>query len=140
MSKKLNQSLQSLQSLDKKKDVVSIKKKKKVTQKAVLPEQISRKDIAPLREKLLDENKGLCPLCEEEVIRPVLDHDHSTGNIRSAICSVCNCIIGAYENKCLRMGKKRNRLIIAENLGKYLNSLRNEIHPTFKRKKLPSFN
>lgn len=99
-----------------------------------LPNQIRPKEIQVLREKLLKENAGICPLCNEPVIRPCLDHDHATGKIRNTICSTCNVIIGAFENKCIRMGKRRNTQEIAKNLYEYLINTRTEIHPTYRKK------
>ena len=38
-------------------------------------------------------DKGYCPLCLREwdtVVRPVVDHDHSSGYIRGLLCRWCN--------------------------------------------------
>lgn len=38
-------------------------------------------------------NEGSCPLCLREfdsVVRPVVDHDHSTGEVRGVLCGYCN--------------------------------------------------
>ena len=97
--------------------------------------QLKPKDIKPLREALIQEQGGLCLLCEKPLVRPVLDHSHFSGLCRGAICSTCNVILGAYENKVVRMGRKEDRLVIAKNLGKYIQNERNEVHPTHNRKK-----
>jgi hypothetical protein len=103
--------------------------KKKV--KILIPGQIKQKDIAPLREKIITENNGICPLCEYPIERPQLDHDHGSGFIRSAICGNCNLWIGKVENGLIRSGRKDRGGIMLKNLFFYINCLRPEIHPTF---------
>lgn len=106
-----------------------------ITRKDNMTTVLKPKDIAALREQLIQENAGICPLCEKPIVRPVLDHSHFSGFCRNAICSTCNVIIGALENKVVRMGRKEDRLIIAKNIGKYLASERTEVHPTHNKVK-----
>lgn len=114
----------------KEKDVKPKKKVKPV--KILIPNQIKQKDIAPLREKIITENKGICPLCEHPIERPQLDHDHQFGHIRSAICGNCNLWIGKVENGLIRSGRKDRGGIMLKNLFFYIFCFRPEIHPTFK--------
>lgn len=96
--------------------------------------QIKVKDIKPLRDNLFEEQGGICLLCSEVISRPVLDHSHFSGNVRGVICSVCNVILGAFENATVRRGKKDQRLEIAKNLFNYISNERTEIHPSHGKK------
>lgn len=47
------------------------------------------------------EQAGVCPLCDRSFnaggLRPVVDHDHSTGAIRGLLCQNCNLRLGHFE-------------------------------------------
>lgn len=65
------------------------------------------KDIAPLRNKLLEEQNGICPICKRPVEAPCLDHFHvrkvgGDGRVRGVICRTCNVFLGKIENNCKR--------------------------------------
>lgn len=47
----------------------------------------------------LKKQKGLCKLCNKEMKKPQVDHDHKTGKYRSLLCVPCNNGLGVYENK-----------------------------------------
>lgn len=40
----------------------------------------------------LQQNK--CMICSEEMSRPCIDHNHSTGAVRDLLCVACNAMIG----------------------------------------------
>jgi len=64
-------------------------------------------EIAPLREKLLRKQKGICPLCKRDVKDPNLDHDHKTGGIRATLCRNCNRVEGKVAHWINTMGINR---------------------------------
>lgn len=62
--------------------------------------------VTPERvDEMLREQKGLCPICLNEIVLPtgnggvrrgeaVVDHDHTTGGVRGLLCSTCNLGLG----------------------------------------------
>lgn len=45
------------------------------------------------KEQYDDLNTGVCPICLrgfDDNVRPVVDHDHSTGEVRGILCFYCN--------------------------------------------------
>jgi len=106
--------------------------------------QILAKEIKPLREKLLEEQKGICPLCET-TIKPeeaALDHCHGSGAIRKVLHRWCNSVLGRVENWSKRVGKTDN-ITFLKNTVMYLEAQHSEIiHPTHgvpkKRRRSPS--
>ena len=51
-------------------------------------------------DKMLLSQKGKCPICNNKLQRPHVDHNHLTGKIRSILCSQCNTGLGMFkENK-----------------------------------------
>lgn len=52
---------------------------------------------------LYDQQEGRCAICKEEEKREGwwlhVDHDHSTGEIRGLLCSVCNLALGHIERQ-----------------------------------------
>ena len=81
-----------------------------------------------LKQQLLESNPK-CPLCGNEIKKPVLDHQHMTnsetigengaGLVRGVICDQCNAFLGKIENNSKRFGIQNlpNFLILA---AKYL--------------------
>jgi hypothetical protein len=45
----------------------------------------------------LKEQKGRCMICESEMNKPHVDHDHNTGKYRGLLCTSCNTGLGIYE-------------------------------------------
>jgi len=84
--------------------------------------QLKTKDIRLWREKLLKKQKGICPLCQEELIaeEAVLDHCHVTGHIRGALHNGCNRAEGKAINWIYRT-KCNDPVVFAKNLSKYWN-------------------
>ena len=61
---------------------------------------IERGIMSPLsRERLLKKQGESCAICGSLTEKLVLDHDHSTGQVRGFICSRCNIKIGYVEKK-----------------------------------------
>lgn len=47
-------------------------------------------------------NRGICPICIrtfDDNVRPVVDHDHKTGEVRGILCFYCNHrIVGRHRD------------------------------------------
>lgn len=95
-------------------------------------------EVKPLREKLLQDQKGCCCLCQQLIIDDaVLDHDHKTGVIRGVLHRGCNSLLGKIENNMPRSRVDLGRLAkLAENLISYMvaDPKTERLHPTFKIK------
>lgn len=103
--------------------------------------QLTSSDIPMIREMLLDQQEGLCPVCYEPVKRPSLDHQHTkrikgSGLVRGVLCANCNVFVGKVENNCKRYGIPLEALpSVLRNIAKYLEAPHtNYIHPTEKGK------
>lgn len=48
--------------------------------------------------KLKSENNGICPICETAE-KSVVDHNHSTGEVRGMLCNSCNVGLHVIEHK-----------------------------------------
>lgn len=42
----------------------------------------------------LQEQNGLCVICSSEMIKPSVDHNHTTGVVREILCHLCNVMLG----------------------------------------------
>jgi hypothetical protein len=47
---------------------------------------------------MIDAQRGLCLICTEPFAKPVIDHDHETGEVRGLLCSRCNSWLAAIEH------------------------------------------
>ncbi len=45
-------------------------------------------------ESMLDEQMGLCLICQKPMTPAAVDHDHATGAVRGLLCRPCNTAIG----------------------------------------------
>lgn len=98
--------------------------------------KLKYKDIATVRNAYLYINHLICPLCEREVNKPVLDHNHKTGIVRNTICHSCNQMLGKIENNMARFGLKDYEVlrVFLNNVTDYMQLESEHIHPTFKEK------
>ena len=69
--------------------------------------QLKNKDIPELRKQILEEQDGVCFLCNEVPDTPCLDHHHKkrikgTSRIRGVLCLRCNTFLGKVENNAFR--------------------------------------
>lgn len=48
-------------------------------------------------EQLLEEQGGMCKICREVLLKPEVDHDHVTGEVRGLLCRHCNVMVGWME-------------------------------------------
>jgi hypothetical protein len=55
---------------------------------------ISKEDF----DLLLQNQKGLCGICNEHLIDPQIDHDHTNGKIRGLLCRKCNIALGLFKD------------------------------------------
>ena len=46
------------------------------------------------QERMLREQEGKCAACAGFMLKPCLDHDHATGQVRAFLCQPCNNAIG----------------------------------------------
>ena len=95
--------------------------------------KLKNKEKAEYRAKLLKEQGGICPLCEEEIEKgsETLDHDHDTGHCRRVLHRSCNGSEGRIKSWAKRSNAK-DYLKFLRNLVKYLESdySTNPIHPS----------
>jgi len=115
--------------------------------KTYLPHFITQarsKTIKPLRDAILNKQKGRCTICGNPVQDPTLDHEHikkvkGTGFIRAVCCSKCNTFIARAENNAARHGiSLRSLPDVLRNMADHLENQIDIIHPTEipKRKKV----
>jgi len=102
--------------------------------------RITTAQIAPVRAKLLGQQKYICPLCQGSMKggnkKPALDHDHQTGYLRDVLCLNCNGMEGKIFNLVRRCGKGEE-LRFLQNLMDYWNKHTDPqhgglFHPTHK--------
>ena len=91
-----------------------------------------------IRESFLKKS-CICPICNKEIINPVVDHQHKkkvkgTGRIRNNICSNCNVFIAKTENNCTRFKIAQEELPeVLKNISEYFGAQQyNIIHYTDK--------
>lgn len=97
-------------------------------------------EVRPLRDKMLHDNKGICPLCGEKIKGQdaALDHDHKSGHCRNTIHKDCNILLGKIENYINRYGKRfrdgRTLEKFMSNVAQYMQEdySENHLHPTHK--------
>lgn len=101
------------------------------------PKQLKWDEVSSLRGKLLQKQKGICPICKRHIVNPVLDHHHirrvkGTGQIRGVLCSACNVMLGKIENNCTRYCISQEELPeTLRNMAKYLTKKQEPyIHPS----------
>ena len=105
-------------------------------------QQLTQNDIQRVREELLLEQSGICPICKSDCRTPVLDHEHKkglkgSGLIRGVLCSSHNVFLGKIENNCRRYGISLEELPnVLRNIADYLEAPHKPyIHPSERPKK-----
>lgn len=66
-------------------------------------------DVVDYQERL-DKQQGKCAICQRFMMRPCVDHDHMTGEVRGILCRECNLALAWF-------GEDGDRLMRAQ---KYL--------------------
>lgn len=63
-------------------------------------QKLKASEVAAYRAKLLAEQDGLCAICLGRVAadEAVLDHNHTTGEVRGVLHRGCNSMLGKIEN------------------------------------------
>ena len=56
-----------------------------------------------LHAELFEKQRGLCGICKESMKRPVLDHSHTTMEVRGLLCSSCNIGLGQFKDSASRL-------------------------------------
>ena len=46
----------------------------------------------------IEASEGKCPICQEVLTDPVIDHDHETGLFRGVLCRGCNASLGHFKD------------------------------------------
>lgn len=95
--------------------------------------RLLNREIKAYREKQIKKQKGICPLCQEQLLPQdaALDHCHKTGKVRAALHLSCN---GA-EGRILQWAGPRSRgddpELFLKNLIKYWRKqwVHSPIHP-----------
>ncbi len=49
-------------------------------------------------QQLLETQQNRCAICSDELTRPFIDHNHSTGHVRGVVCCRCNSWLAAIEH------------------------------------------
>jgi len=68
--------------------------------------RVKQSEVKPLRDKILADQDGVCPLCKTIIKEGEahLDHNHETGMIRSVLCQKCNLLEGTMLYRFKRSG------------------------------------
>ena len=94
--------------------------------------RLKAKDIKPLRELMLKQQKFMCMLCKKKLSYKdaALDHCHETGHIRGVLHKTCNSIEGRILHWAKRSRGKPNEFL--QSLIEYwaVDYTTNPIHPT----------
>jgi hypothetical protein len=51
---------------------------------------------------MLEAQGGTCAICDEQMRRPHIDHDHQTGQVRALLCARCNTGLALLEDPARR--------------------------------------
>lgn len=67
----------------------SSKKSKLKAAYGITPEDLSR---------MMEEQRGLCGVCEGHMSAPCVDHCHTSGRVRMLLCRSCNLALGMFKD------------------------------------------
>ena len=51
-----------------------------------------------MHQAMIDRQGNACGICQKQMTRPCVDHDHATGAVRGLLCQGCNIKLAAIEN------------------------------------------
>lgn len=97
--------------------------------------KIKHRDVSTVRSNKAIAQNNKCKLCGSELIKPVLDHNHRNGQIRSVLCWGCNLMLGKIENNRARyqLNDPDKLAVFLSNVSEYLLTGSELIHPTYKK-------
>ena len=103
--------------------------------------RLKNRDLIAIKKRMMKRQNNICPLCKRDLTKIQLkdvtvDHDHTTGVIRAAICRQCNGSEGYVKKKAIRCTNSKNYQSWIINLaelykGKTFNK-EGYLHPTFR--------
>lgn len=67
-------------------------------------------------DKMVLQQEGRCAICHEQLRKPNVDHNHTTGAVRKLLCSRCNAIVGLIETRPIVVRRVISYLKLYENL------------------------
>lgn len=96
--------------------------------------RLKKHEIKTHRNKLLRQQKGICPLCKTEILEheATLDHDHVSGHCRKVLHRSCNQVEGRILSWIKRSRiSKDQELLFLKNLVRYwsINFTNEPLHP-----------
>lgn len=47
---------------------------------------------------MMESQGGACAICQQELLKPNIDHCHSTGVVRGLLCNMCNTGLGQFKD------------------------------------------
>lgn len=102
----------------------------------MVAKKLKSTEVKAYRERLVDMQGNVCPLCLTELLYAdaVLDHDHDTGKIRFALHRSCNHAEGNVKNWANRTRAKNKKDFVERVLAFWEMDLPDTtpIHPSFK--------
>lgn len=48
--------------------------------------------------ELYEKQDSKCAICRVDLLKPVVDHNHETGEVRGLLCASCNTGLGQFED------------------------------------------
>lgn len=84
--------------------------------------RIKRSQLEKVRVFLMGAQANCCAICRRPFKGSVVacvDHDHTTGHIRGALCRACNRFEGQVKNRVFMAGQRENPIEFLNNLAKY---------------------
>lgn len=70
--------------------------------------QLKTTEVQKQRDLFIKQQRGLCPLCQQQLVKPCCDHAHIgepfEHHVRSALCLSCNSAAGHIYKKLIRSG------------------------------------
>lgn len=95
--------------------------------------KLKQREIKEYRDSVLKQDNQ-CPICNQGMVDPVLDHCHVTGHVRRVVCRECNALEGKLHNFMSRFMPTKDRETVLLGLIRYYQQdySHNPIHPKHK--------